>query len=725
MKHLLTLAITATLYTPALLAQSEANLLWTANGENSHDAIGHKLHATLDLNGDGTRDFFSINAWADTNGLNNNGLIQAHSGLDGSVIWSHAGTQNGDGLGRILRLPGDVNSDGANDIFIINFDASTNGHIENGFVRALSGANGNVLWQRDGTSNYEWYGYRNSLMEDINGDGVSDFLIASPEASSNGLSANGYVAAIDVVDGSTVWRVDGALSGERVGSGFLYARQMDGNGYRDVVVSNSTAGTNGFFQNGYVMALAGNDGSQMWRVDGASHNRKLGQDLHVINDIDSDGFKDLVVSDPTGSTGIFFENGAVTAFSGASGTSLWENSGANFLQRYGAAVEFSRDINGDGMDDLLLGSPDDSLNGLTNNGSVQAVDGTTGAAIWTRSGTVTGDRFGNSLSIVGDVNGDGFADVLTATPEASVGGKIENGSVAMISSSTGNIIWRREGANSGHQLGYNVALPSEESLRDLSGDGIADVILGTPLADLGGFFNNGEIEVVLGHSGSTLWSVSGTESDVRLGDILDVEDDLDGDGVIDLLSASRYSDVAGYSNNGSIFAFGGADGTELWMHPGGANDEYFGNARGTIIAFDVDGDGHNEVLAGTPLANVDGLVDNGYVVCISSGMSMPLDSTPLVAGQNATLTLSNVEPGSVSTFLSSLAGPAHNHIGQTQIWVGLANPRRLATIGGSLTQVNYTTMVPAGLSGYTVWLQAVSNPGHEIRVSPLLVREIQ
>jgi len=106
-------------------------------------------------------------------------------------------------------------------------------------------------------------------------------------------------------------------------------------------------------------------------------------------------------------------------------------------------------------------------------------------------------------------------------------------------------------------------------------------------------------------------------------------------------------------------------------------------------------------------------------------MSMPLDSTPLVAGQNATLTLSNVEPGSVSTFLSSLAGPAHNHIGQTQIWVGLANPRRLATIGSSLTQVNYTTMVPAGLSGYTVWLQAVSNPGHEIRVSPLLVREIQ
>ncbi len=725
MKPFLALAASAVLLTSALRAQADANLLWTANGESSHDAIGHKLQSTQDLNGDAARDFFSINAWADTNGLNNNGLIQARSGLDGSVIWSHAGTQNGDGLGRLLRLPGDVNSDGVNDIFIVNFDASTNGHIENGFVRALNGANGNVLWQRDGTSDYEWYGFRNDMMEDINGDGVGDFLIASPEASSNGLSANGYVAAIDVVDGSTIWRVDGALTGDRVGYGFLYARHMDGNGYRDVVVSNSIADTNGLFHNGYVMVLSGNDGSQMWRVDGANNNRQLGQGLHGINDLDGDGFKDLVVTDPIGSTGVFFENGAVSAFGGASGTSLWENSGANFLQRYGAAVEFSHDISGDGIDDLLLGSPDDSINGLTNNGSVQAVDGETGAVLWTRSGTVTGDRFGTSLKIVGDVNNDGYADVLTSTPKASVGGKNENGSVAMISSASGTIIWRREGASSGHQLGFNVALPDDEIRRDMNGDGVADVILGTPFADVGGLTNNGELEVMLGQSGTTLWSASGNASDVRLGDILDVEDDLDGDGVVDLLSASRYSDVGSYTNNGSIFAFGGADGAALWMHAGGAHDEYFGNARGTIIAFDVDGDGHNDVLAGTPLANVGGLVDNGYVVCISSGMSRLLTCTPLVAGQSATLTVDGVQPGSSTTFLASLAGPAHHQIGHTQSWVGLANPHRLATVVSPTSQVSYATLVPGGLSGYTVWLQAVSNPGHSLEVSRMLVREIQ
>lgn len=725
MKFLLLLAASAALLTSQLHSQGDANLLWTANGENSHDAIGHKLHETQDLNGDGARDFFSINAWADTNGFNNNGLIQARSGLDGSVIWSHAGTQDGDGLGRHLRLPGDVNSDGVNDFFVVNFDASTNGHIENGFVRALNGANGNVLWQRDGTSDYEWYGFRNDLMEDINGDGVGDFLIASPEASSNGLSANGYVAAINPVDGSTIWRVNGSLSGDRVGYGFLYARHMDGNGYRDVVVSNSIADTNGLFHNGYVMVLSGHDGSQMWRVDGANNNRQLGQGLRGINDLDGDGFKDLVVTDPIASTGIFFENGAVAAFGGANGASLWENSGANFLQQYGAAVELSPDLNGDAIDDLLLGRPDDSVGGLINNGSVQAVDGATGAVLWTRSGTVTGDRFGTALRIVGDVNADGFADVLTSSPQASVGGKIENGSVAMISSATGVIIWRREGPNSGHQLGFTVALPFDEMRRDMDGDGIADVILGAPFADLGGFTNNGQIEIMLGHSGATLWSTSGNASDVRLGDILDVEDDLDNDGVVDLLSASRYSDVVGYSNNGSIFAFGGASGVPLWMQAGGAHDEYFGNARGTIIAFDVDGDGHNEILAGTPLANVGGLVDNGYVVCISPGLSLPLTCTPLVAGQNATLGLTNVQPASATTFLASLAGPAHHQIGSFPSWVGMANPRPLATIGSPLSQVTYTTMVPAGLSGHTVWLQAISNPGHEIRVSRMLVREIQ
>jgi hypothetical protein len=726
MKTSFCFAAFAALLTSSLTAQSDANLLWTSNGANSHDAVGHKLYDTYDLNADGARDFYSINAWADTNGLNNNGLIQARSGLDGSVIWSHAGTQNGIALGRHLRRPADINGDGIHDLFLVSFDTSSNGLIENGFVRALNGANGNVLWQRDGTSDYEWYGFRNSLMEDINGDGVGDLMIASPEASTNGFSANGYVAAIDSTDGSTIWRTDGAATGERVGNGFLYARHLDNNGVRDIVVSNSIADTNGLFHNGYVMAVSGSDGSIMWRLDGTGNNRQLGQKLHGINDLDNDGFKDLVITDPIGSTGVLFENGAVTAISGATGLSIWQASGSNFLQQFGASVEFSPDLNGDSVDDLFLGSPDDSVGGLTLSGSVQAIDGSNGATLWTRAGTIAGDRFGVGLHLVGDVTGDGFSDIMTVNESASVGGHIENGSVAMISAATGTIVWRREGATSGFQMGHTVGLPIEESARDMNGDGTPDVILGTPFVDFGVFVNNGEIAVLDGASGATLWSVNGSANDERLGDILDVNDDLDGDGIVDLLSASRYSDTAGYTNNGSVHAFSGAAGTHLWKHSGGNHDEDLGNDRGTIVAFDVDGDGRPEVLAGTPLANVGGLVDNGYIVCISAGMDLVLECTPLIAGQSTTLSLDGLQPGATTIFAASVSGPAHTVIGASSSWVGMANPHRMYTGPASATgTLSFTTAVPAGLSGFTARLQAVSTPGSAIEVSRMLVREIQ
>lgn len=707
-------------------AQSDANILWTANGSNSHDAIGHKLHDTYDLNGDGTRDFFSINAYADTNGLNNNGLIQARSGLDGSVIWSHAGTQNGIALGRIIRRPADINGDGVHDLYIISFDTSTGGLIENGFVRALSGANGNVLWQRDGTSNYEWYGYRNSLMEDINGNGTGDFLIASPEASSNGLTANGYVAAINSADGSTLWRLDGAASNDRVGYGFHYGRNFDSNGFRDVAVSNSIADTNGLFHNGYVMMVSGLDGSLMWRVDGTTNNRMLGQGMNTLNDLDGDGFKDLVVADPDGSTGVLFQNGVVEAFGGTSGLSLWQTSGTNFLQRFGATIEFTHDINGDSIDDILLGSPDDSVNGLTANGSIQALDGSTGLPLWSISGTVAGDMFGTEIVLLGDVDGDSFSDILTVNPNANVGGQIGNGSVAMISTATGSMIWRREGSSSGAQMGYTVGLPEDDTVRDMNGDGFPDIILGTPFVDFGGFINNGEISVLDGTSGATIWLVNGAASDERLGDIIDVDDDLDGDGVMDIMSASRYSDTVGYTNNGSVHAFSGSDGSHLWSHAGGSHDEYLGNGVGTIVAFDIDGDGHSEVLAGAPLANAGGLVDNGYVVCISAGMALPLQATPLIAGQSATLSLDGLTPGATTAFVASVTGPGRSLIGGHNSWVGMDNPHRLYTGVASATgTLSFTMGIPVGRSGVTARLQAVSIPGHAIEVSRMLVREIQ
>lgn len=726
MNQFLSLVAAVVACSPLASAQSDSNVLWTAHGTNSHDGIGHVLHETYDLNGDRIRDFFAISAYADTGGLNNNGLIEARSGADGSVIWRHEGATNGIALGRHIMRPHDINGDEVHDLLIISFDSSTNGLIENGFIRALDGATGVVLWETHGSSDFEWFGYRRANMEDANGNGSWDLLVACPEASTNGLSANGYVCGLNLADGTMIWQTHGSTTNERLGNTFLMGRHLNTDGVRDVVVANPEADTNGYFHNGFVTALSGIDGSQLWRVDGVGNNRMFGQGLNTSNDLDGDGMKDLVINDPDGATGFFFQNGVVEALSGTTGASIWQISGSIFLQRFGASLEFSDDMNGDGVDDIFLGSPDDSSGSLAMNGSIQAIDGASGNIFWSTSGSVSTDMFGAEMHLVGDVDGDGFIDILTANASANTNGLIENGSVALLSANTGAVLWRRDGTVTGHLLGYSVAMPEDELLRDLTGDGAPDVILGAPFLDSGALVNTGEIQLLDGATGATVWMANGTSDDQRLGDILDVEDDLDGDGLVDILSASRYSDAVGYTNNGSVHALAGADGSFLWSHAGGSHDEYFGNARGTIIAFDVDGDGFNELLAGTPLANVSGLVDNGYVTCISGGVALRLECTPLVAGQTATISLDGLTPGATTAFFTSFSGAGYSPIRGRRARLGMSTPQnRHATPADPSGFASFTATVPAGLSGWTIWLQAATMPGHSIEVSRMLVREIQ
>lgn len=713
------------LLAPHAATQSDADLLWRVEGSRSHDAIGHKLHETYDLNGDGARDFIAINAFADTNGLTNNGLIQARSGLDGSVLWSHEGVLDGEALGRSFRRPGDLSGDGVHDFYVVNFDSSTGGLIENGFIRALDGATGAVLWQTDGTSNNEWIGYKNSLMEDINGDGADDFLVACPNASSGGLVGNGYVAALSGADGSAIWRFDGAVSAEAVGARLEYSRMLDADSLRDVVVSNPEADTGGLFHNGYVMALSGVDGSQMWRVDGSGNNRMLGQIVHTTHDLDGDTLRDIVLNDGDGSTGIFFQNGAVAAFSGATGSLLWETAGTNFLQRFGASFELTLDVDGDLISDFLIGAPDDSVGGLTNNGTVQALNGATGGVLWTAAGLASNDRLGSRMVVLGDLDGDTFPDILSVNSDASTGGMIENGSVFAISALAGSVLWRADGPVSGYHLGETVEVPIEPDDRDVSGDGVADALLGTPHADLGGLTNNGEVRALDGLSGATLWATSGAEDDERLGDIMDVNDDLDGDGVVDVVSASRYADTVGYTNNGSVHALAGSDGSHLWKLDGGAHDEYLGNDKGTIVAFDIDGDGHSEVLAGTPLADNGGLVDNGYIACVTAGVALPLECTPLIAGSPATLSLTGMVPGSRGGFVASLTGPAHTPVFGPNFWVGMDNPITLFVGNASATgSMSFTMTVPGAFAGMTARMQAVTTDFSSVQISRMLVRDI-
>ena len=192
MKNALLFLLAASLLPQALWGQDGGYLvdLWQMDGTRSDECLGYSLTPTQDIDADGVEDVFSGSPSASTNGLSYNGFIRAVSGAAGNTIWQVDGTQNLEELGYSLTPAQDLDADGVGDVFIGSPDASTNGLYANGFIRAVSGATGNTVWQMDGTQSYESLGHSPTTTQDFDADGVDDVFIGSPYASTNGLSSN-------------------------------------------------------------------------------------------------------------------------------------------------------------------------------------------------------------------------------------------------------------------------------------------------------------------------------------------------------------------------------------------------------------------------------------------------------------------------------------------------------------------------------------------------------
>jgi hypothetical protein len=89
---------------------------------------------------------------------------------------------------------------------------------------------------------------------------------------------------------------------------------------------------------------------------------------------------------------------------------------------FGYSVSGAGDVNNDGYDDLIVGGPKNDAAG-TDAGRAYVYSGQTGDLIWTFTGEAAGDRFGHSVCGAGDVNNDGFADLIVGAPANDAGGE--------------------------------------------------------------------------------------------------------------------------------------------------------------------------------------------------------------------------------------------------------------------------------------------------------------
>ena len=272
---------------------------------------------------------------------------------------------------------------------------------------------------------------------------------------------------------------------------------------------------------------------------------------------------------------------------------LHQFEGASAGDRLGFAVGGAGDVDGDGFFDVIVGIPNDDDNG-SNSGSAVVYSGLTGEVLWRFRGNDPAERFGWSVAAAGDVDGDGRADVIVGAQLDDDTGP-DAGSAWVFSGADGTVLHSWFGDAAGDNFGRSVS-----GARDVNGDGCPDLIVGAPHEGTNGT-NAGMARVFSGADGSTLFTLYGSTAGDEFGLSVDLVADLGGDGRDEIIVGASQAapDGPGYAR-----IVDGATGTPVTT--------LFGEQRGDEFGFsvrdagDVDADGTTDLVVGVPEAKNNG-----------------------------------------------------------------------------------------------------------------------
>ncbi len=412
-------------------------------------------------------------------------------------------------------------------------------------------------------------------------------------------------AAAQVVGGrwDTVNRFNGANAGDRFGLHLAAAGDMNADGIEDMIIGAPRADPGGRTCAGTVYVYSGATHQVLRQFDGLTPWDALGRCVFGAGDVDGDGAGDLIVgatgADPGGNP----EAGSAYVFSGATGALLHQFDGEEAGDHLGEFVDGAGDVDGDGFGDLIVGAKDANPGGRISAGSVYVYSGATGDVIWRFDGDEPGDWMGRCVAGMGDVDGDGVPDLAANARFTDPGGLTDAGSVYVYSGATGQLLWRVDGAGSGYQFGKSLA-----RLEDIDGDGSPDMVVGAFGANPNGLFQAGAALVLSGATGAVIWRFDGENIMDQLGYSVSGAD-IDGDGIDDILVGTNHASPGGRDGAGAAYIYNGATGEQMVRFEG----RYKGDRLGACVAGigDQDGDGLETALVAARWADPNGLTDAG------------------------------------------------------------------------------------------------------------------
>jgi hypothetical protein len=288
-------------------------------------------------------------------------------------------------------------------------------------------------------------------------------------------------------------------------------------------------------------------------------------------DVDGDGVDDFIVGAPYYSTTTIGGAGHAIVYSGATGALVREHVGSRSQDFLGYSVASAGDVDGDGVPDYVVGAPGHTRN-QTRDGLVVVYSGSTGALLWETTGTTQDEELGASVAGIGDVDGDGKCDVVVGS----------NHDEAFVCDAHGGTLFH---LTHGASFGYSVA-----GCGDVDGDGVPDLLVGEPLANhkVPPLQDCGEVRAYSGATGLLLYAIHGTNASDQLGRTLARLGDLDGDGVGDFIAGSQFSDANG-TNSGIVRVVSGASGATIREQTGTFPGDALGSSVGGLGDVDLDG----------------------------------------------------------------------------------------------------------------------------------------
>jgi hypothetical protein len=565
--------------------------------------LGHSVARAGDVNGDGFEDVI-VGAPGYTNGQRGEGRAFVFHGPFSSVLvqpnWTAESDQEDAAFGYAVGTAGDVNGDGYADV-IIGAPGFDGGELNEGrvfvYYGSATGLGGLPHWVAEGVQADAAFGHAVGTAGDVNGNGYSDIIVGAP-GFDNGQTDEGraylFPGSSPVIT-DYQWSAEGGAPSDEFGRAVATAGDVNGDGYSDVVVGAPYNSENGVEAGKVYIYYGGPLGLSLtpaWTALGEAAYDGFGRVVGTAGDLNGDGYDDLVVGAPGREGGkVYIYYGSATGL-GAVG---WTANGQYLRDEFGGTVSTAGDVNRDGYDDLVVGAagyPNGNAYGKVYlyHGSSNGLGST---AAWTTTGTSPGERFGGAVATAGDVNADGFADVIIGVPLRNRVHVYHGGPVGL---APGAANWTATG-ETGSQFGYAVAMAG-----DVNGDGYSDIVIGAPLFSTSTLADAGRAYVyygaVTGLSTSVNWSVTGTSAGNRLGAAVYTAGDINGDGYADIVigaygSGSLAGEIQIYQGSS-----GGLPPTPNRTISGEATADRLGLA--VAAAGDVNGDGFGDFIAGAP-----------------------------------------------------------------------------------------------------------------------------